>query len=76
MEEVKMYRCSICKHLYYDVTTAIKCEKNHKKISSVKPEYKRMLHEPDGYPNLIKVIFEDGTDLDYMRYNGKEYKHE
>lgn len=40
------------------------------------PEYKRMLHEPDGYPNLIKVIFEDGTDLNYMRYNGKEYKHE
>ena len=72
MEEVKMYRCSICKLLYYDVETAIKCEKNHKKVSRVLPEYKRMLHEPDGYPKVVKVIFEDGTDFDYMRYNRED----
>lgn len=68
MEEVKMYRCSGCKHCYDNREMAMKCEKNHKKIIRYEPQYiaRYCLTSAGEHPQTIDVIFEDGT-YEYVR---------
>lgn len=68
MEEVKMYRCSICKHCYDNRESAMECEKIHKKIIKYEPRYndRLFLSSAGKYPRIINVIFED-DEYEYVR---------
>lgn len=58
MTEKKLYTCDICHTDYNSKEAAQKCEKEHKRIDTVK-DFRYNAHSP--YPTKIHVKFTDGT---------------
>lgn len=66
MREVKLYKCELCGCEYGSKIACEECEQNHK----VKPKIKKLKHNPkgvneSGYPQALKVLFEDGYERIY-----------
>lgn len=58
MTEKKLYTCDVCHTDYANKEDAIKCEKEHFKITKIKDSR----YQPHiKYPNKIEISFEDGT---------------
>ena len=62
MNEVKRYECSICKTIYSDMKTAVKCERTHKpglKLVSAKYDWFK------SFPTYVELQASDGTKMTY-----------
>lgn len=65
-----MYVCEYCDTQYTTKDICIKCESFHKKNLKIKSVDKYQpitkIHE-DGFPRVIRVIADDGSELTYYR---------
>lgn len=70
MIEKAIYVCEYCDTQYTTKDNCIKCESFHKKNLKIKSVDK---YEPitkineDGFPRVIRVIADDGSELTYYR---------
>lgn len=68
MIRLEQYKCEICGTVYNSERVALECESNHKTIVSFDPmKYKPYKSDPDGYPDQIKVTFNNHSTLIYKR---------
>lgn len=65
MNEVNKYECSICKTIYSDMKTAVKCERKHKMgLKLVSAEYDWF----KSFPSSVELQAPDGTKMKYKAY--------
>lgn len=65
MREVKRYECGICKTIYSDMKTAVKCERKHKtglKLVDAKYDWFK------SFPAYVELQAPDGTKMKYKAY--------
>lgn len=68
MKELHQYQCEVCGTVYSSERIAMECEGSHKIIENVEPvKYRSMKSDPDGYPDQIKVTFNNHSTLIYKR---------
>lgn len=68
MKELLKYQCEFCKTVFTDKEKCETCEKNHK----IKPKITEKIYTPfisdnRGYPLRLKVTFEDGEIINYVK---------
>lgn len=61
-----LYSCELCHTDYADEKKAVECEKSHKKIKKVLTD-KSKYHSMGDYPDTVRVIFADGSEMLYKR---------
>ena len=70
MKKLELYVCEICNTQYNEKNKAIECEKSHKiPTGCVGSRYRAMKSNYQGYPDRIKVTFNDGSVIEY-EYKG------
>ena len=68
MKELKLYQCEICNTQYASKQYAEECEKSHKIIKAVVPlKYRSLKSNPEGYPDSVKIIFDNDEEIRYIR---------
>lgn len=68
MKEQKLYICEFCGTQYKEKQKALDCEKNHHIPKSMsQSQYHATKCSQDGYPDKIKVVFDNGEALWYKR---------
>lgn len=68
MKVLNQYQCEICGTVYNSERIASECESSHKLITNVVADRYRGFHEnPDGFPDRVKVTFDNHSTLIYKR---------
>lgn len=68
MKETTLYQCEICGTQYASERAAIECEQSHRTIKEVVAQkYRSFKSNPDGYPDVISVTFDNDKKVTYKR---------
>ncbi len=68
MKETTLYQCEICGTQYASEGAAIECERSHRTIKEVVAQkYRSFKSNPDGYPDVISVTFDNDKKVVYKR---------
>lgn len=68
MKEMTLYQCELCGTQYASERAAIDCEESHRKIKEVVAQrYRSFKSNPDGYPDVISVTFDNDKKVVYKR---------
>lgn len=68
MKEQTIYVCEFCNTQFKKREDAIGCERYHHKANKiVGSKYHRAVSSSDGYPDTLKIEFDDGKTVDYRK---------
>lgn len=68
MKESKLYICDYCGTSYKIMENCQECENNHKiPTQFVSSKYSPIKVDKQGYPKTIRILFNDGTEVEYKR---------
>lgn len=68
MREQKVFICEFCGAQYENEQEALDCEKYHRKPKKIKQSYYNEKNTSDGYPNFIRITFDDELSILYKKY--------